>query len=172
MSNYLKIAEENGDRYLSALEKGQENFLQYVTALNQWTPQPTAAMPGIVALRAFSNFGFEFSEKLLEQQKAFTQSYFAQTSTSATPATKSPKASGTTRKATKARRAAAAGNASKASKAGKSGGTGAARSAKTADNDSGKEAGQAAGSAAKTPEVTSSKKKPVARARAARVSKS
>ena len=93
MSNYVKIAEENGDRYLNALEKGQEGFLKYLATINQWAPRPPGAYAGMSALRAFSSASFAYSERLLEQQKAFAEQFFAQAGKPVAVAPKAPKAS-------------------------------------------------------------------------------
>ncbi|HEY5665366.1 MAG TPA: hypothetical protein VIV64_01505 [Gammaproteobacteria bacterium] len=78
MSKYVKLAEETGDRYLAALAQGQENFLNYVAAMNRWTPRPAGAMAGMSAWRAFANASFEFSERCLQQQKAFSDQFLGQ----------------------------------------------------------------------------------------------
>lgn len=95
MSNYVRIAEENGDRYLNALDKGQESFLKYVAAISQWAPRPAGAYAGMSALRALSSASFDYSERLLEQQKAFAGKLFAQPAVPATAAPKAAKTSGT-----------------------------------------------------------------------------
>ena len=143
MSNYVKIAEENGDRYLNALEKGQESFLKYVAAINQWAPRPAGAYAGMSALRAFSSASFAYSERLLEQQKAFAEQFFAQAARPVAMAPKAPKASSPTaaKKARKPRSRAA--NASKR------------RTASAADATS----TESSGKPVKVAAVTSSKKK-------------
>ncbi|MGD8339390.1 MAG: hypothetical protein PVH89_01335 [Gammaproteobacteria bacterium] len=148
MSNYVKIAEETGDRYLSALEKGQESFLKYVTAVNQWAPRPAGAMAGVSLLRSISDAGFAFSEKLLQQQKAFSDMFVAE---AATPAKPAPKPAGTS-KAPTARKA-------------KKSTSAAAAKAKTGSAAGGKPA-QAAAKPTKAPAVRSSKKKSTTRTKA------
>jgi hypothetical protein len=105
MSNYVRIAEENGDRYLNALEKGQESYLKYVAAINQWAPRAAGAYAGMSAMRAFSSASFEYSERLLEQQKAFAEKLFARAAMPVTAAPEAAKASSasTAKKASKAR---------------------------------------------------------------------
>jgi hypothetical protein len=87
MSNYVKLAAEAGDQYLSALSEGQEQFLKSVSTLSAWVPPATAA-PAIPALsadlptpREVFEANFAFAAKLLKQQKAFTEKLFAATST-------------------------------------------------------------------------------------------
>ena len=99
MSNYVKLAEETGDRYLAALEQSQENYLKYVAAVNQWTPRQAGPFAGMSALLAVANAGFEFSERYLKQQKAFSDLLFGQTATARAR---------TSTKAVRARRAPAA----------------------------------------------------------------
>ena len=77
MSNYVKIAAETGDRYLAALEAGQENFLKFVTAFSQITPPPPAIVGDYSALRAYSEAGFALTQQFLEQQQAICEKYFA-----------------------------------------------------------------------------------------------
>jgi len=78
MSNYVKMAAEAGDRYLAAMDKGQERFLSYVSATSALTPKP---VPGLTvsysAVREIVDAGFSFSEKLLDQQKTFSTRVFA-----------------------------------------------------------------------------------------------
>lgn len=70
MSNYVKVAEKAGDRYLAAMAEGQENVLRGIAAWSQWAPRP-APPADYFALREMTTAAFSFFEKLLEQQHAF-----------------------------------------------------------------------------------------------------
>ncbi len=76
MSNYVKLAAETGDRYLAALEAGQNSFLQFVTAYSKLAPPPVAMTGGISALRECSAASFALTEQFLEQQQAMCEKYF------------------------------------------------------------------------------------------------
>jgi hypothetical protein len=73
MSNYVKVADEAGDRYLAAMDKAQERFLSYVAATSALAPKsaPWLAV-NYSAVREAVDAGFSFSEKLLDQQKTFS----------------------------------------------------------------------------------------------------
>jgi hypothetical protein len=82
MSNYVKLATEAGDQYLSALAEGQEQFLKSVSGLSAWTPKtPSIPAPPFVAdlptPKEIAEANFAFAAKLLKQQKAFAEKLFA-----------------------------------------------------------------------------------------------
>ena len=83
MSNYVKLATDAGDQYLASLAEIQENFLKASAA---FTARFAAMVPGFetpAALAAFptahevSDASFAFAQKLLKQQKSFTEKLFA-----------------------------------------------------------------------------------------------
>ena len=152
MSKYVKLAEETGDRYLAALEKGQENFLKYVAAMNQWAPRPVGPMPDLAALRAFTNASFDFSERYLQQQKAFSNQFFGQEAKSAKSSPKPVPA--------------------KASPAPKPAPVARKKSSKKTSTRTRKASAAKSSSTAKAPAVTSSKKKASARSKPASADKS
>jgi hypothetical protein len=80
MSNYMKLATEAGDQYLSLLADSQERFLKSVTAVASWLPAaPMPAAADVPTPREVADAGFAFAAKLLERQKAFTEKLFAAT---------------------------------------------------------------------------------------------
>lgn len=94
MSDYVKIASSSTDQFLSALAETQETFLKSLTAFATWTP--TAPPVPVLAFatdaptpRELSDASFSFAEKLLKQQKAFTEKFFAVPAMS-TPAVSAP----------------------------------------------------------------------------------
>lgn len=87
MSKYLELAEETSDRYLDAVAKGQDSVLKAMSAWSQWAPKPALAAD-FSALREMTSAGFTFSEKLLEQQKAFADRMLNPVASS--PAAESP----------------------------------------------------------------------------------
>ena len=80
MSNYVKLATEAGDQYLSALAEGQEQFLKTVSGFAAWTPKATIPTPPFVAdlptPKEIAEANFAFAAKLLKQQKTFTDKLF------------------------------------------------------------------------------------------------
>jgi len=78
-SNYLKIATDAGDQFLSTLAEGQETFLKSLATLH--TPPPAPAMPTFAAalptIQEVTEANFSFSQKLLKQQKEFIEKLVA-----------------------------------------------------------------------------------------------
>ena len=96
MSEYVKLAVGAGDQYLTALAEIQETFLKSVSAFaaSIATAPAVAAAPLAVDLptpREVAETNFTFTEKLLKQQKAFTEKFFAASTPAAVSA---PSASG------------------------------------------------------------------------------
>jgi len=93
MSNYVKLATDAGDQYLSSLAEMQENFLKAASALAARVPSfpPVATPPGFPAAaelptaQEVTEASFAFAQKLLKQQKTFAEKLLA---TSSTPAAK------------------------------------------------------------------------------------
>jgi hypothetical protein len=82
MSNYVKLAAEASDRYLTLLAENQEQFLKSVNTLAAAAPAMYAvpAPPAAVELptpREIAEANFAFAAKLLKQQKAFAEKLFA-----------------------------------------------------------------------------------------------
>ena len=76
MSNYVKLATEAGDQYLTALAEGQEQFLKSLSGFAAWTPT-TASIPtppfaaDLPTPKEIAEANFAFAAKLLKQQKTF-----------------------------------------------------------------------------------------------------
>jgi len=92
MSNYVKLATDAGDQYLATLSEMQENFLKASSAFAAKFTPPTPAfeIPAAVAAAVptpaeVTEASFAFAQKLLKQQKSFSEKLFA---TSPAPATK------------------------------------------------------------------------------------
>ena len=89
MSNYVKLATDAGDQYLSALAEAQESFLKASATL---TARFAGSIPAIETPAAFTaqiptaqevtEAGFAFAQKLLKQQKSFTEKLFAASTSS------------------------------------------------------------------------------------------
>jgi hypothetical protein len=86
MSNYVKLATDAGDQYLTTLAEAQENFLKTTTALAAKLP-PTPAMETPPAFAAafptaqeVTEASFAFAQKLLKQQKSFAEKLLAASS--------------------------------------------------------------------------------------------
>ena len=84
MSNYVKLATDAGDQYLTSLAEMQENFLKATTALAaRFTPVTPVAMPAAFAApelptaQEVTEAGFAFATKLLKQQKTFAEKLLA-----------------------------------------------------------------------------------------------
>jgi hypothetical protein len=82
MSNYVKLATEAGDQYLSTLAEGQEQFLKSLSGFAAWTPKtPSIPTPPFAAdlpsPKEIAEANFAFAAKLLKQQKTFTDKLFA-----------------------------------------------------------------------------------------------
>jgi hypothetical protein len=80
MSNYVKLATDAGDQYLSSLAEMQENFLKTTAALAaRFKPPAPIAMPSAFAApdlptpAEISEASFAFAQKLLKQQKSFAE---------------------------------------------------------------------------------------------------
>jgi hypothetical protein len=84
MSNYVKLATDAGDQYLAALAEAQENFLK---ASSAFTARFAATTPPVEIPAAFTatfptpaevtEASFSFAQKLLKQQKSFTEKLLA-----------------------------------------------------------------------------------------------
>jgi hypothetical protein len=87
MSNYVKLATDAGDQYLAALAEMQDNFLK---ASSAFTTRFASATPAIEIPAAFTatvpspievtDAAFSFAQKLLKQQKSFTEKLLATSS--------------------------------------------------------------------------------------------
>jgi len=90
MSNYVKLATDAGDQYLTSLAEIQENFLKATTAFAaRFTPvapvaAPAFATPELPTVEEITEASFAFAQKLLKQQKTFAEKLLA----ASTPATK------------------------------------------------------------------------------------
>ena len=91
MSNYVKLATEAGDQYLASLAEIQENFLKATTAFatsltpaTPVTPPAAFAAPEFPTVQEITEANFAFAQKLLKQQKGFTEKWLA----ASTPAAK------------------------------------------------------------------------------------
>jgi len=90
MSNYVKLATDAGDQYLTSLAELQETFLKATTAFAaRFTPVAPVAIPGFAApelptAQEITEASFAFAQKLLKQQKSFAEKVLA----ASTPATK------------------------------------------------------------------------------------
>ena len=71
--NYLKLATEAGDQFLSTLAEGQESFLKSLATLS--TPPPAPSIPAFAAalptIQEVTEANFSFAQKLIKQQKEF-----------------------------------------------------------------------------------------------------
>ena len=83
MSNYVKLATDAGDQYLSSLAELQENFLKATAALaSRFTPPAPIEMPPAFAAvvpspQEVTEAGFAFAPQLLKQQKTFAEKLLA-----------------------------------------------------------------------------------------------
>jgi hypothetical protein len=90
MSNYVKLATDAGDQYLASLAEIQENFLKATTAFAaRFASATPIAIPAFVApdmptAQEVTEASFAFAQKLLKQQKGFSEKLFA----AGTPAAK------------------------------------------------------------------------------------
>ena len=89
MSNYVKLATDASDQYLTSLGEIQENFLKAATALAERlavTPvaTPAFAAPELPTAQEVTEAAFAFAQKLLKQQKTFAEKLLA----TSTPAAK------------------------------------------------------------------------------------
>ena len=82
MSQYTKLAAEAADKYLGALEESQTQLLKTVSTFSSWTPA-APAMPTppfaeeLPTPKEIAEANFAFAAKLLKQQKAFAEKFFA-----------------------------------------------------------------------------------------------
>ncbi len=89
MSNYVKLATDAGDQYLTTLAEAQENFLKTTTALAAKLPPAPADgdarlhSPAFPTAQEVTEASFAFAQKLLKQQKSFAEKLLA----TGTPAT-------------------------------------------------------------------------------------
>ena len=71
--NYLKLATDAGDQFLTTLAEGQESFLKSLTTLSP--PPPPPAIPAFAAalptIQEVTEANYAFAQKLLKQQKDF-----------------------------------------------------------------------------------------------------
>jgi hypothetical protein len=91
MSNYVKLATDAGDQYLASLAEIQENFLKATAAFASRLPPVTPVMtpPAFAGVdlpspQELTEASFAFAQKLLKQQKSFTEKMLA----ASTPAPK------------------------------------------------------------------------------------
>jgi hypothetical protein len=86
MSNYVKLATDAGDQYLTSLSEIQENFLKTTTAMAaKLPPIPSVEAPPAFAAAAaafptaqeVTEASFAFAQKLLKQQKSFAEKLLA-----------------------------------------------------------------------------------------------
>ena len=92
MSNYLKLAAETTDQYLTALAEGQDNFLKSISAFTSWVPAgpTTPAFSGLPTMQEVTEANFTFAQKLLKQQQDFTAKLVAATEAAPAYAKNSP----------------------------------------------------------------------------------
>jgi hypothetical protein len=81
MSNYVKLATEAGDQYLTALAEGQEQFLKSMSGFAAWAPKATSIptppyLADLPTPKEVAEANFAFAAKLLKQQKTFTDKMF------------------------------------------------------------------------------------------------
>jgi hypothetical protein len=82
MSNYVKLATDAGDQYLTSLAELQENFLKTTSAMaSKLPPAPPVEMPPAMAAfptpQEVTEASFAFAQKLLKQQKSFAEKLLA-----------------------------------------------------------------------------------------------
>jgi hypothetical protein len=86
MSNYVKLATDAADQYLTSLAEMQENYLKASTAFaSKFTPpMPVETPPAFAAAAAniptaqeVTEASFAFAQKLLKQQKSFAEKLVA-----------------------------------------------------------------------------------------------
>jgi len=80
MSNYVKLATDAGDQYLSTLAEAQETFLKNTAAFTAQfanvTPPfevPAAFTATFPTAQEVTEASFAFAQKLLKQQKTFAE---------------------------------------------------------------------------------------------------
>ena len=77
MSNYVKLATDAGDQYLASLAETQENFLKASAAFALPTVDVPATLAAFPTPQEVAEASFAFAQKLLKQQKTFTEKLFA-----------------------------------------------------------------------------------------------
>ena len=83
MSNYVKLATDAGDQYLSSLAEMQETFLKNTSAMAaRFTPPapietPPAFAAAFPTVQEITEASFAFAQKLLKQQKTFAEKLLA-----------------------------------------------------------------------------------------------
>jgi hypothetical protein len=84
MSAYVKLVTDAGDQYLSTLAEMQEKFLkaanEFSTRMASVAPPievPPALTAGIPTPQEVTDASFAFAQKLLKQQKAFSEKLLA-----------------------------------------------------------------------------------------------
>jgi hypothetical protein len=83
MSNYVKLATDAGDQYLSSLAEIQETFLKNAAAFGaRFAPSiPVETPPAFAAVfptaQEITEANFAFAQKLLKQQKSFAEKLLA-----------------------------------------------------------------------------------------------
>jgi hypothetical protein len=84
MSNYVKLATDAGDQYLSTLAEMQDTFLKATTTFaSRFTPvtpvveTPPAFAAAFPSPQEVTEASFAFAQKLLKQQKSFAEKLLA-----------------------------------------------------------------------------------------------
>jgi hypothetical protein len=87
MSTFVKMMTDAGDQYLSTLSEVQENFVKATSAMSARVAAATPTPPAPVVENPFASMlptpkemmeaSFEFSQKLLKQQKSFAEKLLA-----------------------------------------------------------------------------------------------
>ena len=84
MSNYVKLATDAGDQYLTALGEIQDNVLKATTAMTTKMPTsvPTVETPAAFTAmfptaEEITEASFAFATKFLKQQKSFSEKFVA-----------------------------------------------------------------------------------------------
>jgi hypothetical protein len=82
MMNYAKMFTDASDQYLATLSEMQDNFLKARTALAAKLPAPLPTVDSPFAsmfpsAQEVADASFAFSQKLLKQQKSFTEKLLA-----------------------------------------------------------------------------------------------
>jgi hypothetical protein len=84
MSNYVKLATDAGDQYLASLAEAQEAFLKASAAFTARFAgsipafeTPAAITAQFPSIQEVSEANFAFAQKLLKQQKSFSEKLFA-----------------------------------------------------------------------------------------------
>jgi hypothetical protein len=73
--SYVKLATDAGDQYLAALAESQEAFLKSMATFTSWTPPaPAFTLP---TPQEITEASFAFVQKLVKQQKEFSEKLFA-----------------------------------------------------------------------------------------------